>query len=315
MKALVTGGNGFVGKHLITHLLEEGDEVIACDRSGHSEISHPHFQYQTLDITDSENCYKLFKKFSPDCIYHLAGVAFMPEAEKNFDRVLGVNVGGVSSLMNATKRYIEDSANYIRILFVSTAQIYGKVLAKDLPLTEESLIKPDNKYSLTKYLAEQICNLHKENEKLEIVITRPFNHIGPGQNDRFVVSSFAKQLADIKKDLNEPVIEVGNLEAERDFTDVRDIVKAYRLAICKGKGVYNLCSGNSVSIQSILNKLIEISGLKVKVVEDKDRMRPSEVKSFYGSFDKAQKELAWKPNLSLEESLADVYRYWLEKAA
>jgi GDP-4-dehydro-6-deoxy-D-mannose reductase len=158
----------------------------------------------------------------------------------------------------------------------------------------------------------ELIPLRYSNSKLNVIIARPFNHIGPGQRAEFVVSSFAQQLAKIKLGKQEPVISVGNLDAKRDFCDVRDIVRGYRLAAEKGRGVYNFCSGHPVAISDVLNQLITISGCQVEIKQSPDRMRTSDIPENYGSLAKINSELGWKPEIELRTSLVDCYNYWIK---
>jgi GDP-4-dehydro-6-deoxy-D-mannose reductase len=162
-------------------------------------------------------------------------------------------------------------------------------------------------------MAEQVAQRYQQFGYVRTIIARPFNHIGPGQDSRFVVSSFCEQLTKISKGQSAPIIKVGNLDARRDFSDVRDIVRAYRLAAISGQGVYNFGSGRAISIKSILDQLIKISGVNVTIEQDPTRMRPSEVPIVYGSFEKAYKELGWKPEISIEQTLQDTYKSVFEK--
>ena len=160
-------------------------------------------------------------------------------------------------------------------------------------------------------MSEIIGGRYVQGGYVRSVIMRPFNHIGPGQNDRFVASSFAKQLAAISKGKAAPVIKVGNLDAKRDFSDVRDIVRAYRLGALRGDGIYNLGAGKSVRVHDVLDLLIEVSGAKVTIENDPARMRPAEVPEFYGIYAKAKRDFGWEPTIPLRDSLRDLYRYWM----
>lgn len=303
MRSLVTGVCGFVGDYLARYLISKGDEVLGTQLpQNNKERSYP---TTALNITDSEQCVNVILEFKPDIIYHLAGIAFVPEAENNFDRTLTINVGGVNNLFRVCYHFNLPT----RILLVSSAEVYGKVTQADLPLTEASLIRPAHNYSLSKAMAELVTLRY---DTVASVIMRPFNHIGPEQDDRFVASSFAHQLAKIATGKTKPELKVGNLDAKRDFSDVRDVVKAYYLAAQKGFGLYNVSSGTSVTIREILDLLLQISKLDVSIKNDPSRMRPSEVPEIRGSFSKIKQELGWEPEHSLEDTLKDIYQYWLE---
>lgn len=310
MKTLITGASGFVGRFLIEHLVENGDTVRACDLSDattHADFA-PTCQWSTLDVTKKTQVEQVLGEFKPDVIYHLAGISFVPEAENNFDKALLVNVGGVANLYSIGQKL----GLPIAIVLVSSAEVYGRFNGRDLPLLETTPLRPANNYGLSKAMAELVTRRHGFS-LISSVIMRPFNHIGPGQREDFVVSSFAKQLAEIKLGKREPIMKVGNLAAQRDFCDVRDVVRAYRLAAVRGDGVYNLCSGRGTTIQEILDQLVEISGVNVKIESDPARMRPSEIPVKYGSYRKAQDELGWEPKISLEHSLRDCFNWWSKR--
>jgi len=308
MKALITGAYGFAGRYLVKHLLEEGDQVIAT--SLFKETEQIGTQYAQLDVTDLTQCTKRLAEFTPDAVFHLAGMAFAPDAERDFRQALVQNVEGTYNIFKAAKELNRE----IVVVTISSAEVYGRITAQDLPLTEQTPTRPAHNYSLSKLMAEEAVKRFESENKMRCVVIRAFNHIGPGQRVDFVVSNFAFQLSEIKKGKSAAVMKVGNLDAKRDFSDVRDTVRAYRLAAEKGRGVYNIASGKSVSIQSILDQLIEISGLKVKIERDPARMRPAEVPEIYGSFEKAKQELGFEPKFrDLRASLEQVFNHWMQK--
>ena len=294
MKAFITGAAGFVGGHLKSHLESCGDEVISRDAA--------HFDIRNLAHTTEE-----LAQVKPDVIYHLAGLSFVPECESNFLSALEVNVHGTENVLRAAR----ESCPSAVIVVVSSGEVYGAVDPAKLPFKESNEVNPVNNYSLSKIFAEKLAVRARSIFKQKTVIMRPFNHIGPGQSTRFVVSSFAEQLAKMKKGEKETIMRVGNLSAKRDLTDVRDIVRGYRLAALKGEGLYNLCSETTVSIQSILDLLIRISGMEVKVEIDPSRLRATDTAESRGSYEKAKAELGWSPQIPLEQSLKDSYESFL----
>ena len=304
MRSLVIGAGGFVGGYLVDHLREQGDDVVATTNS--SVPVRGATDVYTLDITDPLAVADVVQKVKPEVVYHLAGIAFVPEAENNFERTLSVNVSGTANV--ARYCHINSGAS---LLFVSSAEVYGHVAANELPVSEENKLRPANNYSLSKRMAELVVERYGR-QGLQYTIARPFNHIGPGQDPRFVASNFAMQLARVARGLTPAVLEVGNLEARRDFSDVRDIVRAYRLIATKQSGVLNLGSGCSHSIQQLLDMLIEISGCAVEIRQDPNRMRGPEVPELYGSIEHAGKVCGWKPEIPLRRSLEDTYRYWYD---
>jgi GDP-4-dehydro-6-deoxy-D-mannose reductase len=309
MRALVTGAGGFVGRYLVTHLQTHGDEVlgITLPDSGRDMPC----ETDCFDILDLEACRRVISSFRPNVIYHLAGIAFVPEAEEDFQKALNINVMGTNNIFRVT--HLLDLE--CKIIFISSAEVYGKITPSQLPITEDTPLAPANNYSLSKAMAELVAKRYSVSGKVSHVTVRPFNHIGPGQDSRFAVSNFARQLAQIKQKRMPPQISVGNLDARRDFTDVRDIVRAYRLAAVKGKGIYNFASGRSISVRSILDLLITVSGLNVEIKQDPSRIRPIEIPELYADITKAKNELGWQPEFEIRDTLQDIYNYWVEKEA
>jgi GDP-4-dehydro-6-deoxy-D-mannose reductase len=305
-RALVIGANGFVGRHLVTHLKQLGDEVVSA---GLRVPNSAEGDFLCVDITDARSVRTVLQAARPDVTYHLAGIAFVPEAEEDFDKVLRINVAGAANVVRQC-HLLEKKTS---LVFVSSAEVYGSIKPRDLPLTEATSITPSNNYSLTKRMAEMVVERYSRIGHVRCFIVRPFNHIGPGQDRRFVTANFALQLAKIAHRQAEPVLRVGNLEARRDFSDVRDVVRGYRLLSQADGGVYNLGSGEATSIQTILDTLIEVSGVKVEVVQDPDRMRGPEVPELYGSYARIERACGWKPQIPLRQSLQDVYRYWFDE--
>jgi len=306
MRSLVTGAGGFVGRHLVRHLLSCGDEVLATDLKADVPSEHP---LEVLDICSSDKVAAILSRFRPEVIFHLAGMAFVPDAEGNLEAAIKANVLGTNSIFRMAHLLELPCV----VVLVSSAEVYGKVEPGKLPVTESVPVAAANNYSLSKAMAELVADRYARMGSPRCVIMRPFNHIGPGQSPKFVASAFASQLARIAKGKAPPAVQVGNLDAQRDFSDVRDIVRAYRLAALGGNGTYNLCSGKAVAIRFLLDKLIEVSGLDVDVVLDPERMRGPEVPVLYGSFEKARTEFGWEPEYQLEDTLRDLYQYWLEQ--
>ncbi|MFO0416252.1 MAG: GDP-mannose 4,6-dehydratase [Pseudomonadota bacterium] len=307
MRSLVFGAAGFVGGHLVSHLREQGDDVTCAVQSqgamgaGEREV--------VVDITDPNGVAAAIKAAKPDVVYHLAGISFVPEAEDDFAKVLAVNVGGTSHITHQCAALDRP----VSLVFVSSAEVYGKVAPEQLPITEATPVQPANNYSLSKRMAELVVERYGRSGSLSCAIVRPFNHIGPGQDKRFVTASFALQLALIAHGRASPVLRVGNLDARRDFSDVRDIVRGYRLIAGIGGGTYNIGSGVSHSVQEVLDSLINLSGLSVEIERDPARMRPSEVPEVYGSYQALKRACGWEPRYSLEDSLRDVYQYWYDQ--
>ena len=306
MRALVIGAGGFVGRYLVDHLRQCGDDVVGTTNLAPQGVGSEAFL--PLDITNGPEVGALVQRVRPDVIYHLAGIAFVPEAESNFDKTLQVNVAGTANIA----RYCSLLESKPALLFVSSAEVYGHVQPSELPIREGNPLRPANNYSLSKRMAELVVERYGRQGGFRHAIARPFNHIGPRQDPRFVASNFALQLARVARGLTPPVLEVGNLEARRDFSDVRDIVRGYRQIATAHEGVFNLGSGRAVCIQEVLNTLIDISGCKVEIRQDPQRMRGPEVPELYGSVDHAKEVCGWTPEIPLRRSLEDTYRYWFD---
>lgn len=294
MRALITGGTGFVGAHLQAHLQSCGDSVTALG-------SHD------ANITDFDALLKKFNEAKPQVVYHLAGLAFVPECETNFARAIEINVAGADNVLRAARAVCPDAV----VLLVSTGDAYGAVPVEELPSSESHPLRPMNNYGLSKVFLEQVGSHAQRIHRQRVVIARPFNHVGPGQVARFAVASFAQQLATMKREDKLAPIKVGNLSAKRDLSDVRDIVRGYRLAAIHGQGLFNFCSGKSVSIQWVLDTLIEISGLKVEVVIDPEKIRKIDNPESRGTYERAEKQLGWKPQIELKQTLQDCFEFYL----
>lgn len=309
MRALVIGAGGFVGRHLVAHLTAKGDDVY-----GGVQVAGTHSiaaREVVVDITQSESVANAVKLAKPEVVYHLAGISFVPEADEDFERTLAVNVSGTAHVVHQCA--IAD--RNIAFVYVSSAEVYGAVTAADLPIRETTDINPANNYSLSKRMAELIVEKYSRTSALRCSIARPFNHIGPGQDKRFVSASFALQLARIAHGQAPAVMRVGNLEARRDFSDVRDIVRGYRLLSSTNGGTFNLGSGRARAVQEVLDTLLSISGLNVAIEPDPSRLRGPETPELYGSYDAIHQTCGWQPEISFDRSLEDVYRYWYDEVA
>jgi GDP-4-dehydro-6-deoxy-D-mannose reductase len=202
-----------------------------------------------------------------------------------------------------------------RVHVVGSSEEYGFVKPEEVPITEDQPLRPLSPYGVSKVAQDLLGYQYSRSYKLNVIRTRAFNHTGPRRGEVFVTSNFSKQLAEIAKGKREPVMRVGNLEATRDFSDVRDVVKAYHLVVTKGQPgeVYNICSGVGRTIQTVLDVLLEITGLDVKVEQDPKRMRPSDVMVLEGSHDRITNELGWKPVIPFKTTMKDLYEFWLER--
>jgi len=312
MKALITGISGFAGSHLAEFLIEKGYEVFGTffDKSTFSNLKGfvNKIKVYRCDIRNYDALKNVIEDIKPDKIYHLAAISFIPTSLKDPKLTFDTNLYGTLNLYNAIIELKIES----RVLFIGSADEYGLVKEKDIPIGESHPLLPVNPYSISKTSADFLSLAYFRYYHLKIIRVRPFNHIGPRQAPDFVCSSFAKQIAEIEKGLRDSIIKVGNLEAKRDFTDVRDMVRGYWLALDKGEPgeVYNICSERAIRIKGLLNHLLELSSRKVEKMKDPKRMRPSDNPILQGDCSKFKRISGWKPEISLDKTLKDILDYW-----
>ena len=301
MRFLITGAAGFAGTYLGDHLKGLGHEVVAWDMVCPGGVE--------VDVCDREAVLAQAEVARPDGIFHLAAIAFVPTAAANPEAVMRVNVEGT--------KHILEAAGLVgaRTLFVSSGTIYGP-LPEGVECADEGMpANPCDPYSVSKARAEEACAEAAQSQ--EVVCVRAFNHTGPGQSPDFVCSDFARQVARCESGGGDATIRVGDLRAERDFCDVRDMVGAYRLAWEKGRlgEVYNACSGRAVIVSSILDTLVSMSDLNLKVEVEEKRLRGGKASRLVGSYDKLRDISGWEPTIALESTLADLLAYWRESEA
>ncbi len=301
MRALVTGATGFVGRHLLAALAEAGHERFACG-GPHDADAMP------LDLADPSALRGALDLAQPDVVFHLAAQTFVPEALANPGATYGTNVTGTANLAQALRDYARAENATPRLIFASSAEVYGHQPPQAFPLVETTSLSPNNPYAASKAAAEMLLLGEARTFALDVVIVRSFNLIGPGQSDRFVVPNFAKQLAQIASG-GKPVMHVGNLEAKRDFLDVRDAARAYVALAERGvRGeAYNLCSGSVHAIKDVLRELILAAHVPVEVREDPERMRPSDTPLFLGDNTKLRAATGWEPRIALRSSIREIY--------
>lgn len=294
--ALLIGGTGFVGRHMQRSLLP-GFKVIA---TGHD-----------CDIRDVAKIGSLVKSATPDIVVNFASITTVRESFQDPLDTYRIGFLGTLNLLMA----LRESGFRGRMLNISSSEVYGFPSDDLLPVNEEALLLPMSPYSVSKVATEVLCYQWSQTEKFEIVTARPFTHIGPGQSDRFAISNFARQIAEISLGKKAPVIHVGNLHATRDITDVRDVVRAYGLLLESGRNgqAYNICSGRETSIEALLNELIEFARLDISVEQDESLMRNVEQKHIYGSYEKIRSETRWDPLIPLSQTLADTFSCWVDK--
>lgn len=313
MKVLITGITGFVGSHLADFLLMRDDvEVFGIKRwrSRAENIEHLIGKVDLLecDILDASAVRTVINSVKPDKIFHLAAQTFVPPSWTAPSVTITTNIIGTLNILEAVRH--AGINPWIHV--ACSSEEYGKVEFDEIPIKETNPLRPLSPYSVSKIGQDMLSYQYFMSYGLNIIRTRAFNHTGPRQSNMFVCSDFAKQIADIENGLKEPIMRVGNLESKRDFLDVRDVVRGYWLLLQKGKPgeVYNLCSGRAVTIQEILNILLNLSKVKIDVEQDPKRMRPSDVPLILGDSSKILREVGWKAEIPLEQTLEDVLNYW-----
>ncbi|HUW02661.1 MAG TPA: GDP-mannose 4,6-dehydratase [Acidimicrobiales bacterium] len=295
MRALVTGANGFVGRHLVELLTVLGEEVIAIDRSTGG-----------ADLTDRAAVAHEVAAARPEVIYHLGGASDVGGSWQRPTETFETNANGTLHLLLAAR-----AVGARRVLVVSSADVYGKVEPHELPITEESPLRPTSPYAASKVAADHLGQQAWLGHGLEVLRVRAFNHIGPGQSDRFVVPAIAERIA--RNELTGGhEVPVGNLTARRDITDVRDVVRAYRMLVESGAPgeVYHVCSGVDVEIADLADRLLSRARHPMHLVSDPARLRPVDLEVLRGSNDKLRAATGWQPEHSLDDTLADVLDEW-----
>ena len=342
MKVLVTGAHGFVGRYLVKQLLEDGHEVLAVSNSNCEPIRNflldtsfdpdklskileesslkKNFDEDFIDLTSPNLATNLVVTYKPQIIFHLAAQSFVPACEANFSEALLVNVGITDALISALCNLSYQS----RFIFISTGDIYGNVKEEELPITEDSIPSPLNRYAVTKLCAETVVSSWgRRSPNVTTAIMRPFNHIGPFQHERFVVSKITKAIALALDGNGSREIILGNIDAQRDFTDVRDVVRAYTAVgyAFQEVGIFLVGSGNPISIKSLAEQAMHVAGIKIKMSVDDSLLRSHEqtekkvlgvVSPLIANFNRIRR-IGWSPKITLEQSLSDMIRFWRNK--
>ena len=312
--SLVTGAAGFVGRHLTRHLKDRGHVV--------SALVHPSEHHEELvldgvtaiesaDLLDERALAGAVARLEPDAIYHLAAFSNPESSLKYARQTLETNILGTQNLLEAACQ----GGRTTRMLLIGSAQQYGKVAEDEQPISEERVQKPLTPYSVSKASQELLGQRYFLSEGLPVFWTRSFNHTGPGQADAYVCSSFARQVAEVERGTRAPEIHVGNLAARRDFTDVRDVARAYTAIVERGQPgrAYNVCRGEAVSIQEVLDTLIELSSSDVEVRVDPERYHALDAPLIFGDATRLHEDTGWSPEFSLRETLLDLLNDWRDK--
>jgi len=307
-RALITGATGFAGRYLSDYLNSKGYEVWGLDVVSYPEQSEQNIVIRTADITNQGEIKTVLAECRPAVIYHLAAQSSVAISWQNPQATMRINLEGTINLLETVRKLKLDSS----ILLVGSGEEYGAIKPEDLPIDENQHPNPQNPYALSK-LYQTLLGMHYIHAyKMKIYLARPFNHTGPGQNTGFVIPDFASQIAKVEAGLQDPVIWVGNLSAKRDFCDVRDVVRAYWAITERGQAgrIYNIASGQAVTIQSILDQLLSLSLVPIEVKIDEKKFRPIDVPVIYSSINRIKAETGWEPEIKLYDTLKDTLEYW-----
>lgn len=312
MKALITGIPGFAGSHLARGLFEHGYTVHGTylpgeDLSRITDLSKK-TKLHKLDFLKEKNLDKLLGAVKPNYIFHLAAQPSVGNSFKYPEETIKINFMGTFHLLEAARKFLSLRG----LLIVTSSDIYGVIKRKDLPLTEDQKLQPVSPYGISKAACDLMGYQYFKNYGLPVVRVRAFNHSGPGQALGFVVTDLCHQIATLENSRRKPVIKMGNLRAKRDISDVRDIVRGYRLALEKGRPgeVYHLCSGRTNSVAELLKKTLKMTDLKIEVKIDPGLARPTEVPILIGDASKAERKLGYKRRYTIDDTLKDCLDYY-----
>ena len=314
MCVLITGVTGFVGSHLAEFLLKKDMDVYGTMRRRSSLDNIVHMKDKLhlveMDIQDSHSVETALKEVEPEYIFHLAAQSFVPTSWRSPAETLESNIMGTLNILEAARKMGDP-----RIHICGSSEEYGLVYPSEIPIRETNSLRPLSPYGVSKVGTDLLGFQYFKSYGVKVVRTRAFNHTGPRRGELFVTSTFAKQVAEIEKGLKPPTLKVGNLEARRDFSDVRDIVRAYWLALEKGElgEVYNICSEVSRTIRSVLDLLLSMTEKEIEVKQDPTRVRPSDVEILQGNCSKFKQRTGWKPEIPFEKTMKDLLDYWREK--
>ncbi len=310
--ALITGIEGFAGSHLAELLLKRRYRVCGTvfnlNKIENIRPLLKEINILRCNIVNSSELTGAIKRFKPDIVFHLAGVASVPESLMDPASTYRINFWGTYNLLESVRKFSPEA----KVLVVGSAHEYGHVDEDQLPVKESHPLNPETPYAASKAAAEMLSLQYCHSFGMKIFTVRSFNHIGPRQSPDFVLSGFAKQISEIMKGEKPPVVKTGNLNVYRDFTDVRDVVNAYLLIVEKGKcgEVYNVCSNRAIRLSDLLKKMLKVAGCRAKVVVEKERMRRREMVRFYGDNSKLKKATGWTQNYKIEETIREIIDWW-----
>ena len=308
MKALIIGAAGFVGKYLLAHLSETYPWQLYATKLPQEDIQFDHATILDLNILEKEDILHTLKEIQPDYIFHLAAQSSVALSWKKPALTVDINIKGCLNLLDA----IREADLSPKILLIGSGEEYGHISSENIPVSEGTLPRPGNIYAATKVCQNRIGSIYAQAYHMDVMLVRAFNHIGPEQAPAFVVSDFCRQVAEIEKGNSEPVIRVGNLSAKRDFTDVRDVVRAYGLLIQHGQAgeTYNIGSGHAIAIQELLDRILQLSNSNITVETDVNKLRPVDVPIIEADISKLQACISWKPEIPLDQTLLETLNYW-----
>jgi GDP-4-dehydro-6-deoxy-D-mannose reductase len=311
LRILITGAGGFVGRHLTDFLMKKFDDVEICATTSRPAPTSEMLRHRQLNITDVDQVRETIATFRPTHVVHLAALTTLAGAGADYHAAWQVNVFGALNVANAITAYVPDCT----LIFVGSGQVYGGSARQGIPIDEGFLLEPLNEYAVTKAAADLAIGTTAASRGLKAIRMRPFNHIGPGQSLGFSIPDFAQQIVDIEAGRQLPLIKAGNLDAERDFLDVRDVVAAYAEVIARSDSIkagtiLNIASGKAWRIGDLLKRLISLSGQTIAVQQDADRLRDNEVVRYLGDARLATRVLDWKPTFQMDETLIDVLNYF-----
>lgn len=308
MKSLVIGGAGFVGAYLIRHLVQELGHETAVTKMPHESITTAGVTVYDLDILSKEAVTAVLKEVRPDYVFHLAAQSSVSISWKNPALTVDVNIKGAVNLLEALRGLDWP----VRVLLIGSGEEYGYSKPEEIPIQEDNQIRPGNIYAAAKACQNMLGKIYADAYGLEVVMVRAFNHIGPNQAPLYVTADFCRQAAEIEAGLREAVIRVGNLKVRRDFTDVRDVVRAYAMLIEKGMPgeTYNVGSGHAVKIADILDMVLAKASAAIKIEVDQGKLRPADVPVIEADISKLQTVTGWKPQIGLEQTIQDTLDFW-----
>ncbi len=321
MRVLITGITGFAGSHLADYLLAShpGAQIHGTRRWRSKEDAADHLNgkvtFHECDFTDAHNVYQVIESVRPDTIFHLAAQSYVSASWDSPADTFHTNVVGQCNLLEAIKHLRVGGYDPV-VQIAGSSEEYGRVEHTDLPIRETTSLHPLSPYAVSKIAQDFMGYQYWQSFRIRAIRTRAFNHEGPRRGEVFVVSNLCKQIAEIERGSREPVIHVGNLEAVRDFTDVRDTVRAYALAVerCEPGQVYNICSGKGYRIREVLDMLLQLSKHRdMRVEVDPRRLRPSDVQALVGDGSKFRAVTGWKPQIPFEKTLQDSLGYWRDR--